>query len=82
MTDELVQKILEGRCIECDALLPDHDRHCPVHPHRSAMDKLVRVVETLQYHKDTADPELVKIQKELLANIRKQTQDKGTNTDV
>lgn len=80
--EELVQKILEGRCTQCDALLPNHARECPAHPHRGAMDKLVRVVKTIQHHKDTVDPEMLKIQRELLANLRKKAQDKGTDTDV
>ena len=29
---EIVQKILEGRCLECDRILPEHEASCSDYP--------------------------------------------------
>ena len=54
MTDaEKAQKVLEGRCLSCDALLPKHARDCVKHPHYEAMRKFEKVVQTLATIRNT-----------------------------
>ena len=58
MTDaQKAQKVLEGRCLVCDALLPEHARDCVKHRHYETMRKFEKVVQTLATMRNTLDTE-------------------------
>lgn len=42
---QTVQKILEGRCLECEEILPDHDIECSMFPVNILTNKLSHVKE-------------------------------------
>lgn len=48
MTDiDVVQRVLEGRCIQCSEVLPKHDLDCELHPARTVTEKLQRLNDEL-----------------------------------
>jgi hypothetical protein len=70
---EKAQKILEGKCVECDVLLPEHNRECPLHPRRKSLDILDRIQQGISNMNATVlryarkDPELFN---KILQNIK------------